>query len=97
MSSLDVDRSASHSWSKRGSYASPTSLTTLFIKDALSQSSDKGITLSFMKKGLTDIGADAAEELAMIRRQSTKDEGGVQRCASLHSIPIEYSLYTALR
>lgn len=84
MSPLDVDRSAVRppQWpiNKRASFPS-TSLSHVHISDALLRSPDNGATLVFMKKNLTDIGQEAAEELAKLGRESPDDEGCVERYA----------------
>lgn len=82
MSPLDVDHSAVRSpvWNKRGSFPpAATSLTLAHIAAALQSSQDDGATLVFMKKNLTDIGVEAAEELAMIGRESPEEESSVER------------------
>ncbi|KAJ7581381.1 RAM signaling pathway protein-domain-containing protein [Mycena floridula] len=98
MSPLDVDRSAA--WNKRGPVHS-TSLTHVHISEALLASQDDGATLIFMKKNLTDIGVDAAEELAMIGRKSPEDESSVARIAlgsnRLTTLPQEFGLLSRLR
>lgn len=72
-SSLEVDRSMySSPWSKSSSYP-PISLSHSHVEDALSASEDNGATLIFMKKGLTDIGLAAAEELATIGNRSDEE------------------------
>uniref|UniRef100_A0A0W0F3S4 Leucine-rich repeat-containing protein sog2 n=2 Tax=Moniliophthora roreri TaxID=221103 RepID=A0A0W0F3S4_MONRR len=98
MSSLDVDRSVS----RRGSFPSASSsLTHAYIQDALLSSPDEGATLAFTKKGLTDIGEAAAEELATIGMEPPEDESRVRRIALNHNrlttIPMEFALLARLR
>ncbi|KAG7086559.1 hypothetical protein E1B28_002507 [Marasmius oreades] len=104
MPSLDVDRSVSRSptISKKGSFLSvSTSLSHSLIQDALHYSPDKGATLVFTKKNLTDIGGAAAEELATIGMEPPEDESRVQRIAlnynRLTTIPMEFALLSRLR
>ncbi|KAK0458449.1 RAM signaling pathway protein-domain-containing protein [Desarmillaria tabescens] len=102
MSSLDVDRSTLRSprWTKRGSYI-PTPLTRAHIQEALSRSEDYGITLVFLKKNLTDIGASVVEELATVGRNSPDDGYPVERLALgnnyLTTLPMEFAHLSRLR
>lgn len=61
---------------------SSTSLNQEHIADALNKSEDKGATLDFSHKGLTDVGEYGAEELAAIGREDhVEDESSVTRYA----------------
>jgi hypothetical protein len=82
MSPLDAEHPVLPSPASRKN--APISLTSGHIQDALVRSNDGGATLVFMKKNLTDIGSDAAEELVAIGRDSSEDEGRLQRHVSLH-------------
>jgi hypothetical protein len=83
MSTPDVDRSVTRSpisYERGPPSSSPScSLSHSHISEALARSQDHGATLTFMKKNLTDIGAEAAEELATIGRASAEDESPVER------------------
>jgi Leucine-rich repeat (LRR) protein len=81
MASLDAERSGFRSprWQGSSPTSPSTTLTHLHIEDALSQSQDNGATLQFVKLGLTNLGAEAAEELATIGRTSTEDESRIER------------------
>ncbi|KAJ3999273.1 RAM signaling pathway protein-domain-containing protein [Lentinula boryana] len=102
MSLLDSERSVlpSPSSRKNGSFP-PISLTSSHIQDALAMSNDGGATLVLMKKNLTDVGSDAAEELAIFGRDSPEDESRIQRISLGHNrlstLPMEFALLSRLR
>ncbi|KAJ3757444.1 RAM signaling pathway protein-domain-containing protein [Lentinula raphanica] len=77
------------------------SLSSSHIQDALARSNDGGATLVLMKKNLTDVGSDAAEELATIGRDSPEDESRVQRISlgynRLSTLPMEFALLSRIR
>ncbi|KAJ7491287.1 RAM signaling pathway protein-domain-containing protein [Mycena latifolia] len=87
---------------KRLSFPPPSlSLSAELIADALAQSTDQGATLVFLKKNLTDIGEEAAEELATLGRESPDDESSVERIALGHNrlttLPTAFALLSRLR
>ncbi|KAJ7702257.1 RAM signaling pathway protein-domain-containing protein [Mycena rosella] len=87
---------------KRLSFPPPSlSLSPELIADALVQSADQGATLVFLKKNLTDIGEEAAEELATLGRESPDDESSVERIALGHNrlttLPTAFALLSRLR
>ncbi|KAJ6606459.1 RAM signaling pathway protein-domain-containing protein [Mycena vulgaris] len=87
---------------KRLSFSPPSlSLSPELIADALAQSTDQGATLVFLKKNLTDIGEEAAEELATLGRESPDDESSVERIALGHNrlttLPTAFALLSRLR
>jgi hypothetical protein len=68
---------------KRLSFSPPSlSLSPDLIAEALAQSADQGATLVFLKKNLTDISEEAAEELATLGRETPDDESSVERSAA---------------
>ncbi|KAJ7090310.1 RAM signaling pathway protein-domain-containing protein [Mycena belliarum] len=77
------------------------SLSSDHIADALAQSTDQGATLIFLKKNLTDIGEEAAEELATLGREAPDDESPVERIALGHNrlttLPTAFALLSRLR
>ncbi|KAF7305008.1 Leucine-rich repeat-containing protein SOG2 [Mycena kentingensis (nom. inval.)] len=79
----------------------PELTTTINIAEAVAQSADGGATLAFLKKNLTDIGEDAAEELATLGRESPDDESLVERLALNHNrlttLPTAFALLSRLR
>ncbi|KAK7049356.1 RAM signaling network component [Paramarasmius palmivorus] len=86
----------------RGSFSSTSSsLTHAHIQDALANSPDEGATLAFTKKGLTNIGEAAAEELATIGMEPPEDESRVRRIALNHNrlttLPMDFALLARLR
>ncbi|KAJ3728648.1 RAM signaling pathway protein-domain-containing protein [Lentinula raphanica] len=102
MSLLNAERSVLPSPSSRRNGASPPmSLSSSHIQDALARSNDGGATLVLMKKNLTDVGSDAAEELATIGRDSPEDESRVQRISlgynRLSTLPMEFALLSRIR
>jgi hypothetical protein len=70
---------------KRDSYPF-TSLNHTHICDAIERSLDNGVTLTFSKLGLSDVGARSAEELAAIERETSEEESAVQRYAFLRAV-----------
>lgn len=58
---------------------SSQTLTPELIAEALTRSADGGATLVFLKKNLTDIGEEAAEELATLGRETPDDDSLVER------------------
>jgi len=59
----------------------PTPLNTVHISGALHRSPDGGVTLFLAKLGLSDVGADEARELALVRGKGRTDaDSGVERC-----------------
>ncbi|KAF7294768.1 Leucine-rich repeat-containing protein SOG2 [Mycena indigotica] len=76
-------------------------LTPEHIADALAQSNDGGATLVFLKKNLTNIGEEAAEELATLGRETPEDESLVERMALGHNrlttLPTAFALLSRLR
>lgn len=89
MTTLDVDRPVFRSppSNKRSSFSS-TSLNSLHISQAISQSPDNGATLMFSKLSLSDISVLAAEELASIGRETSEDESPVKRYDAFMNIYI---------
>ncbi|KAJ4488536.1 RAM signaling pathway protein-domain-containing protein [Lentinula aciculospora] len=102
MSLLDAERSVRPSpiSRKNGSFP-PISLNADHIQDALARTNDGGATLVLMKKNLTDISSDAAEELATIGREFPEDECSVQRISLGHNrltaLPMEFALLSRMR
>ncbi|KAJ7461010.1 RAM signaling pathway protein-domain-containing protein [Mycena galericulata] len=88
---------------KRLSFTLPSSLSLSpeLIAEAVTQSADDGATLVFLKKNLTDIGEDAAAELATVGRVSPDDESSVERIALGHNrlttLPTAFALLSRLR
>ncbi|KAJ7168184.1 RAM signaling pathway protein-domain-containing protein [Mycena crocata] len=87
---------------KRLSFSPPSlSLSPELIADALAQSTDNGATLVFLKKNLTDIGEEAAEDLATLGRETPDDESLVERIALGHNrlttLPTAFALLSRLR
>ncbi|KAJ6608619.1 RAM signaling pathway protein-domain-containing protein [Mycena sp. CBHHK59/15] len=77
------------------------SLSSDLIAEALANSVDEGATLVFLKKNLSDIGEEAAEELATIGREAPEDESSVERIALGHNrlttLPTAFALLSRLR
>ncbi|KAJ7273148.1 RAM signaling pathway protein-domain-containing protein [Mycena rebaudengoi] len=87
---------------KRLSFSPPSlSLSSEQISDALANSADAGATLVFLKQNLSDIGEEAAEELATIGRETPDDECSVERIALGHNrlttLPTAFALLSRLR
>ncbi|KAJ7632148.1 RAM signaling pathway protein-domain-containing protein [Roridomyces roridus] len=84
------------------SFSSPSlSLSSELITEAVGQSPDAGATLVFLKKSLSDIGEEAAAELATVGRESPDDESCVERIALGHNrlttLPTAFALLSRLR
>ncbi|KAF9001876.1 RAM signaling pathway protein-domain-containing protein [Cyathus striatus] len=79
----------------------PTSLNHVHITNAINHSQDLGGTLQFSKLNISDVGVEAAEELATIGRREPDDQGIVQRLALDHNrlatLPMEFALLSRLR
>nr|GAT53338.1 leucine-rich repeat-containing protein SOG2 [Mycena chlorophos] len=77
------------------------SLTQALISDAVAQSADGGATLVFLKKNLTDISEEAAEDLATLGRETPEDDSLVERMAlgynRLTTLPTAFALLSRLR
>ncbi|KAJ7221758.1 RAM signaling pathway protein-domain-containing protein [Mycena pura] len=80
---------------------SSQTLTPELIAEALTRSADGGATLVFLKKNLTDIGEEAAEELATLGRETPDDDSLVERIAlgynRLTTLPTAFALLSRLR
>ncbi|KAF5387103.1 hypothetical protein D9615_001618 [Tricholomella constricta] len=100
MDAVDRTTLLSPNSNKRSSFPS-TSLSSVYIAQALQRSSDNGATLMFSKMNLSDVGALAAEELATIGREMPEDESPVKRITlgnnRLTTLPTEFALLSRLR
>lgn len=84
----------------------PSSLTRLHILDALDRCADAGISLEFSRLDLSDIGAAAAEELALIGNGILGKDNTVERyrtfttslnfCIQLHRVTFGHNRLAAL-
>lgn len=91
---MDADRSLRSFYSgKRDSYPF-TSLNHTHICDAIERSLDNGVTLTFSKLGLSDVGARAVEELATIERETPDEESAVKRYAFFRVVHNELNFIT---
>ncbi|TFK76564.1 hypothetical protein BDN72DRAFT_243194 [Pluteus cervinus] len=78
-----------------------TSLNSSHIAEALSKSSDDGVSLVLSHLNLSDVEVSAAEQLAFIGREAPEDESIVERIALDHNklttLPMECALLSRLR
>jgi len=79
MSSFDVERTPLSAYPDKRSHSVSTPLTPSLIADAVCNSADAGVTLVLSKKNITEVSAEAAEELASI---GTEEQGVLERCGN---------------
>ena len=77
MSSFDVERTPLSAYPDKRSHLVSMPLTPSLIADAVRNSADAGITLVLSKTNITEVGAEAAEELASI---GTEGQDVLERC-----------------
>lgn len=98
MSSFDVERTPLSAYPDKRSHLVSMPLTPSLIADAVRNSADAGITLVLSKKNITEVGAEAAEELASI---GTEEQDVLERLAlgnnRLTTLPTEFASLSRLR
>jgi len=90
-----MDTDPSFYSSKRNSYPL-TPLSHVHICEAIERSTDNGATLTFSKMNLSDVGAQAVEELATIERGTPEDENTIKRYAIFSAISMIAHLWRIL-